>query len=88
MAARQEAQRKREDLARKEQAARAARQKLSDILKAKRVEEEKKRREEATVQTALRNMGVCVQGYQWVKNPHGYRCRGGAHFISNAQLHF
>jgi hypothetical protein len=86
VAARQKAQRQREDDERKEQAARAARQKLADALQAKRAAEESKKREEAKVQTALRSMGVCVQGYQWVKQAHGYRCRGGAHFISNTQL--
>lgn len=85
-AARQEAQRRREEIERKEQAARAARQKLADALQAKRAAEESKKREEAKVQAALRSMGVCVQGYQWVKQPHGYRCRGGAHFISDSQL--
>jgi hypothetical protein len=80
-AARQEAQRQREEQERKEQAARVARQKLADAYRVKKAAEESKKREEVKVQTALRSMGVCVQGYQWVKQSHGYRCRGGAHFI-------
>jgi ATPase family associated with various cellular activities (AAA) len=86
MAARQEAQRQREELERKEALARAARQKLADALKAKRAEEQRKKQEEVRVQTRLRSMGKCVQGYQWIKVSHGYRCRGGAHFISDTQL--
>ena len=86
IAARQEAQRQREEHERREQAARVARQKLAEALRLKKAAEERKKREEAKAQTALRSMGVCVQGYQWVKQPNGYRCRGGAHFVSNSQL--
>jgi hypothetical protein len=85
-AARQEAQRQHEEQERNEQAARVARQELADAYRVKKAAEESKKREEAKVQTALRSMGVCVQGYEWVKQPHGYKCRGGAHFISNSQL--
>jgi hypothetical protein len=86
IAARQEAQRQREEHERREQAARVARQKLAEALRLKKAAEERKKREEVKAQTALRSMGVCVQGYQWVKQPGGYRCRGGAHFVSNSQL--
>ncbi|EED23738.1 conserved hypothetical protein [Talaromyces stipitatus ATCC 10500] len=42
-------------------------------------------KEQAT-QEKLRKMGVCVQGYRWIKQANGYRCAGGAHWVSNAQL--
>ena len=85
-AARQEAKRQREEHECKERAAAAARQRLAAAFQAKRMAEENKKREEAKVQNALRTMGVCVQGYQWVKQLNGYRCRGGAHFIPHSQL--
>lgn len=44
------------------------------------------RRKEQANQRKLKNMGVCVAGFQWVKQSYGYRCAGGTHFVSNAQL--
>ena len=49
-------------------------------------EEERRRKEEARVQHKLREMGVCVAGFRWIKQSSGYRCAGGSHFISNAAL--
>jgi hypothetical protein len=34
----------------------------------------------------LRQMGVCVAGFRWIKQASGYRCAGGTHYISNSQL--
>ena len=45
---------------------------------------EKKR--EAEAQRKLRSMGVCVAGFRWIKQASGYRCAGGTHFVSDAQL--
>ncbi|KAJ5522243.1 hypothetical protein N7527_006358 [Penicillium freii] len=44
------------------------------------------RRKEQVNQMKLRSMGVCVQGYQWHKQSGGYRCAGGAHWVSDGQL--
>ncbi|KAF7519098.1 hypothetical protein PCG10_010340 [Penicillium crustosum] len=44
------------------------------------------RRKEQANQMKLKSMGVCVQGFQWIKNGGGYRCAGGAHWVSDAQL--
>ncbi|CAI7659971.1 unnamed protein product [Penicillium viridicatum] len=44
------------------------------------------RRKEQANQMKLRSMGVCVQGYQWHKQSGGYRCAGGAHWVSDGQL--
>ncbi|KAJ5771640.1 P-loop containing nucleoside triphosphate hydrolase protein [Penicillium odoratum] len=44
------------------------------------------RRKEQAVQVKLRSMGVCVQGYRWIKNHGGYRCGGGSHWVSDAEL--
>ena len=50
----------------------------------KRIDEE--RRKEQAVQKKLRHMGVCVQGFRWIKRNGGYQCAGGAHFVSDAHL--
>ena len=51
-------------------------------MRARRVEEERER----AVQERLRGMGVCVQGFQWLKQAGGYRCAGGSHYIGNDRL--
>lgn len=44
------------------------------------------RRKEQVNQEKLRQMGVCVMGYRWIKQSGGYRCAGGSHWVSDAQL--
>ena len=53
---------------------------------AARKEAERKKAQEEAVQAKLRSMGVCVQGYRWIPQGGGYRCAGGSHFISSADL--
>lgn len=85
--AEQESLRRQQEAARiREAEAKAARERAAAALSQMRQEQEKKKREEAMIQQKLRNLGVCVQGYQWIKNPSGYRCAGGYHFIHNSQL--
>ncbi|KAG7098432.1 hypothetical protein E1B28_000384 [Marasmius oreades] len=90
-----ESQRKEEEKARiqqlKARAEAARRQELKakaerERLEAIRKEQERQQREEVRAQRRLREMGVCVAGYQWVKESNGYRCRGGSHFVSDGQL--
>ena len=47
---------------------------------------EEERRKEAAAQRKLRTLGVCVAGYRWIKQAGGYRCAGGSHYVSDAQL--
>uniref|UniRef100_D8QIN5 AAA+ ATPase domain-containing protein n=1 Tax=Schizophyllum commune (strain H4-8 / FGSC 9210) TaxID=578458 RepID=D8QIN5_SCHCM len=56
-----------------------------ELEERKRREQEEKRKHEQAMQK-LRRMGVCVAGFQWYKMPGGYRCGGGSHFVSDAQL--
>lgn len=63
-----------------------AREEAEAKLRKAREEEEKNRRQEAEAQRKLRDMGVCPAGFRWVKEPSGYRCQGGAHFVFNGQL--
>ncbi|KAI1943949.1 hypothetical protein LOZ66_000537 [Ophidiomyces ophidiicola] len=58
---------------------------VAQLVREKMVREEEKKKEQA-VQTKLREMGVCVQGFRWIKQKSGYRCAGGSHFIDNSQL--
>lgn len=81
-AERQELQRKREAARLKELEAR----RLVAALEQERQRAEEKRKKEAAIQVALQKMGVCVAGFRWIKQGSGYRCAGGSHFVSNAQL--
>lgn len=58
---------------------------VARIEQEKKAREQERRREEA-VQAKLRQMGVCVAGFRWIKQASGYRCAGGTHYLSNAQL--
>jgi hypothetical protein len=66
--------------------ARLAVREAEEKLRIARVEEERKRKEEVKAQTKLRQMGVCPVGFRWIKQSTGYRCAGGSHFVSNAEL--
>ncbi|KAH7925247.1 P-loop containing nucleoside triphosphate hydrolase protein [Leucogyrophana mollusca] len=81
-----ELKRKREQARIREVEAKAARERALAALRAKQQEEAKQRTQEAKAQAALRRMGVCVAGFQWIRQESGYRCAGGSHFVSHAQL--
>ena len=52
----------------------------------RRAEEARVRAEEARVQARLQQVGMCVAGFAWIKQARGYRCAGGSHFVTNAEL--
>ncbi|EGO03446.1 hypothetical protein SERLA73DRAFT_165136 [Serpula lacrymans var. lacrymans S7.3] len=81
-AERSELKRQREQARLREATERVERARLAAALEAKRQEE----RKEQQAQAALRRMGVCVAGFQWIKGSGGYRCAGGSHFISDEAL--
>jgi hypothetical protein len=58
---------------------------LEKLVKEKAAREEM-RRQEQRKQQKLRDMGVCPVGYRWIKSNNGYRCAGGSHFVSDAEL--
>jgi hypothetical protein len=63
------AQSSREEKKKAEQARDAARKAIEDAEK------------EVAMQEKLDNMGICVMGYEWIKQATGWRCTGGNHFI-------
>jgi len=67
----------------KEMASRRAQEEAEEKLRQVRGDAKRKRKEEVQVQKRLRQMGVCVAGYRWIKQADGYRCAGGSHYVSN-----
>ncbi|THW88324.1 P-loop containing nucleoside triphosphate hydrolase protein [Aureobasidium pullulans] len=49
-------------------------------------ERNKENQKEEAMQRKLRDLGRCSQGFRWTKQSHGYRCAGGGHWVSNADL--
>ncbi|KAF7316838.1 hypothetical protein HMN09_00417100 [Mycena chlorophos] len=82
----EEMKRRLERLRIKELMERRARERQLEELERKRKAEQEERKKEAQVQAKLRSMGVCVAGFRWIKQSGGYRCAGGSHYISDAQL--
>jgi hypothetical protein len=92
------AEKKIEDLKRAEQEAkddeekrRLEKERVEAELERRRKEElyaamEREKEREKMAQKKLRELGVCCQGYRWIKQTNGYRCAGGSHFLSDTQL--
>jgi ATPase family associated with various cellular activities (AAA) len=59
---------------------------LEAKLKQMREEEDARKKMEAQIQKKLRTIGVCPVGFRWIKQVGGYRCAGGSHFVTDAQL--
>lgn len=47
---------------------------------------ERERQKEKERQSKLRMLGPCPAGYMWIKQSSGYRCAGGSHVLSDAQI--
>lgn len=58
------------------------------LAQARRIREaaEEQRQKEELAQKKLREMGVCVQGFRWIRQTRGYHCAGGSHWVSDTQL--
>jgi hypothetical protein len=47
---------------------------------------EQQRKQEKATQKKLMMLGPCPMGYTWIKGSGGYRCAGGSHWLSDAEL--
>jgi len=81
-----ELKRQREETRLQEQMARIAREQALAELERVRMEQQKRKEQEAKAQQKLREMGVCPVGYRWIKQSGGYGCAGGSHWVSDGQL--
>ena len=81
----QELRRRQEEARLEQEKARRERERAKEDLERLKVLQARQEREKV-VQERLRNMGVCVQGFQWIKQAGGYRCAGGSHYIGNDRL--
>jgi hypothetical protein len=78
--------RRREEARIREVEANAEKERKRRALEESRRRELERKRVEEMAQVKLKEMGVCPVGYQWIKQGHGYRCAGGSHFVSDAEL--
>jgi len=61
------------------QTAQRMKQALQLLLKTKSEEEKR-------VQAALKRMGKCVMGFEWIREQNGWRCAGGSHFMAHDEV--
>ncbi|KAF2719589.1 hypothetical protein K431DRAFT_321612 [Polychaeton citri CBS 116435] len=66
--------------------ARRKRQEELETLRREVEEWQKEQMREMVAQQKLRQMGICVAGFRWIKQTAGYRCAGGAHWVLDQQL--
>jgi hypothetical protein len=78
--------RRREEARIRELEANAEKERKRKALEESRRRELERNRVEEMAQVKLKEMGVCPVGFRWIKQGHGYRCGGGSHFVSDAQL--
>lgn len=58
----------------------------ADAAEKERLKELEKMRQEAAVLERVKYIGRCPVGYEWIKCDGGYRCAGGSHYVSDAQV--
>ncbi|KAI0398918.1 P-loop containing nucleoside triphosphate hydrolase protein [Xylaria palmicola] len=84
-----ELKRQRDDAARREVLRRLELVRVKrDLAERERREREERMKKELEVKTKLKRMGLCPMGYEWIAQNGGYRCAGGSHYMTNAELGF
>lgn len=73
-------------LERAEQQAKAERERKAKVLREQREVQRKRIEQEKQIQEKLKRIGRCPQGFVWLNIGTGYRCAGGSHYCSNAQI--
>ena len=81
-----EEQQRQEAERRAQEAYEAKIRKHEEAMQRRREEAERRRREKQRIQEKLRQISPCPAGFQWYKQAGGWRCRGGSHFVSDAEL--
>lgn len=76
----------REEARIREMEAKAERERIRREWERKKQEEQERKKKEELAQSRLRQMGVCVAGFRWIKQSGGYRCAGGSHWVDDSQL--
>ena len=66
------------------EAAAAAEAAVAAKAEHQRVQEQYKK--EALIREKIRQMALCPAGFDWHREEGGWRCNGGSHFLSNAEL--
>lgn len=66
--------------------AKAERERIHREWERSKQEEQERVQKEELAQSRLRQMGVCVAGFTWIKQSGGYRCAGGSHWVDYSQL--
>jgi len=74
------------ELMRQRKAAQLARERAEAALRAKQEAERQRKQREEQAQRKLKELGVCVAGFQWIKMGSSYRCAGGSHVVHESQL--
>jgi hypothetical protein len=78
--------RKREEARIRAMEAKAERERIQREVERLRKQELERKATEERAQMKLRQLGVCVQGFRWIKQGGGYRCAGGSHWVDNSKL--
>lgn len=76
----------REEARVREMKAKAEKERIHREWERRKQEDQERIKKEELAQTRLRQMGVCVQGFRWIKQGGGYRCAGGFHWVDHSQL--
>jgi hypothetical protein len=48
--------------------------------------EQVKSEHQIKAQEVIRDMGRCPMNYEWLEQQDGYRCAGGSHFLTHAEV--
>ncbi|KAM0230088.1 hypothetical protein ACHAPO_009454 [Fusarium lateritium] len=83
---REKEERDNEALRRLKQAQRTAKEADRERIVREILAEEERRKQIEARKTKLMHMGVCPVGYQWIKQAGGFRCAGGSHWMSDAEV--
>jgi hypothetical protein len=87
-----EVEREEQERARQEEEEREAQRRYEEEMRRKKIEEQLRKldeelRRQEEIKSRLRVIGPCPQGFNWHKTGSGWRCGGGTHFVSEAELH-